>query len=530
MLQWEYLFAVIPGLILFLYGIQHFSEEMLKIAGKRFSKILAKLTSNRLSSSLLGATVTAIVQSSTATTVIVIGLVNAGILSFSQSLGVIIGANVGTTLTAQLIAFKLTAFAPLFVLAGFVLSVVRWKYSFIGKPLFYFGLVFFSLNLLSIAIEPMRNDPEIVRLFSEHTDIYVLIAVGLLFTVLVQSSSVTTGVVVLLTGSGLIGLWQGIPIVMGANIGTTTTAMIASFRMDLFARRAAVAHLLFNLFGVIIFLPFLVPFIALISNIGGAPANMMANAHLLFNLITAVIFLILLKPFESLILWLIPGKEEQILFATKHIGEKLPEDNDEALKVVELEMRHLLNVTLRMYADSHSIIKSKSTGNFDRIIKLEELNDFLDDQISGALYNISKRPLSDIQARKALLLIRVSNTLESLGDAGKSVGFTAKNIVESRAPLQPESQKIIGDSYEILEENIRLLGKSIPFINKPTRQKMRSNDNALRELVNRGYERNLKVISEMAAEGGTITELLCSIETAGERVREIRKLLELYPK
>lgn len=179
---WDLLIAVVPAVILFLYGIENFSEEVRHAAGERFRTILQNATKTSLRGALAGAAVTALVQSSTATTIIAVGLVNAGAISFLASLGLVIGANVGTTLTAQLVAFKLTAFAPLIVIAGFMLSLIRTPYRAYGKPVFYFGLVFYSLNLISSIVAPLQDDPEVLSLLSMTDDILIAIIIGFIIT------------------------------------------------------------------------------------------------------------------------------------------------------------------------------------------------------------------------------------------------------------------------------------------------------------------------------------------------------------
>jgi len=179
---WDLLFAVIPAVILFLYGIDNFSEEVRHVAGERFRSILQKATKTSLRGALAGAAVTAIVQSSSATTVIAVGLVNAGAISFLGSLGLIIGANVGTTLTAQLVAFKLTAFAPVLVVLGFAASLIRGPYRAFGKPIFYFGLVFYSLNLISSIVAPLQGDADVLSLLSMTDNILIAIMIGFVIT------------------------------------------------------------------------------------------------------------------------------------------------------------------------------------------------------------------------------------------------------------------------------------------------------------------------------------------------------------
>jgi phosphate:Na+ symporter len=288
----DVLLAILPGIILFLYGIEHFSSEILKVSGESFRNLIKKLTKTPSRGLLSGALSTAVIQSSTATTIIALGLVNAGVLSFSNSLGVIFGANIGTAITAHLIAFKITFFAPFLIILGFIISLIGGKYKFLGKPVFYFGLVFFSLNLISTSLVFLQDAPEILMLFDYLSNVFIAIGVGILLTILFQSSSVTTGLAIVFTLNGIIGFEHALPIVLGSNVGTTATSLIASRTMDLFSRRAAMAHFLFNVLGLLLILPFLSSFIDVMNYIGGDPALKVANAHLIFNLCAGIFFIL----------------------------------------------------------------------------------------------------------------------------------------------------------------------------------------------------------------------------------------------
>ncbi|MFH1685561.1 MAG: Na/Pi cotransporter family protein [Candidatus Micrarchaeota archaeon] len=528
MISFEIAFAIVPGLILFLYGIEHFSQEIQKIAGEQFRVILTKLTSNPVNGALLGAIVTAVVQSSTATTVISVGLVDAGIITFTQSLGVIIGANIGTTLTAQLVALKLTSISPFFIFLGFVLSIFGRKYKFLGKPIFYFGLVFFSLHLISQAIDPVKTDPSILTLFSQFSNIYVAIAAGFLFTVLVQSSSVTTGLVVLLVGGGLISLDQGIPLVMGANIGTTLTSFLAALKMGLHAKRAAFAHFLFNFGGVIIFLPFIFAFSGFIESLGGPAAQQMANAHLIFNLIIAIIFLILIDPFSSLVKRLIQGKEDEILFRPKYLMEKLPQSNEKSIELIEKELRYSLDVTQTIFDCSIEML-TKGKSNMHRVSKLESLNDFLDDQISIAIATLSKRGLSRKLARRVVLMVRMSNANEQLGDLAKRLALDSEELLESRLVLSRKSISAINITYSKFSSNLKIISQSAPYISVSNRKKIRANDKILRDMITQNYKDHLKRISSQKTYASSVfVDFLAGIESSNAKLREIRKFSEIY--
>lgn len=295
----EIFITCVSAIVLFLFGLESFSKEINSITGNSFRRFVAKFTKNPIVATILGATITAFIQSSSATCVITIGLVNAGVISFKNSLPIIMGANIGTTVTAQLIAFKLTNFAPFIIIVGFLLTIIRNRFSFFGRSIFYFGFVFFTLNLISSSVAPLRNDERLLSYLLSSHDLLSLITVGAVFTAVVQSSSVTTGIIVIFAQRHLISLENAIPIIIGANIGTTITAILASLRMEINAKRTAYAHVIFNLSGVILFLPF-IDYVTLYFK--SSPAAMaIANIHILFNVTTSLIFLILIRPFTQFI-------------------------------------------------------------------------------------------------------------------------------------------------------------------------------------------------------------------------------------
>jgi phosphate:Na+ symporter len=295
------LMAGITAIILFVFGLENFSREIEKISGERFRKSLGSATRIPIVGVLIGALVTGLIQSSSATSVITIGLVNAGVLSFKNSVGIIFGSNIGTTITAQLVAFKLTAFAPVIIILGFVLSLLRTRYSVFGKAIFYFGFVFFSLNLISASLQPLQHNAEFVDMLTRPQNPVYAILIGCLFTALVQSSSVTTGLAIIFTQQGILGLENAVPLIMGANIGTTATALIAMFNMDAAAKKTALSHFLFNIGGVLIFLPLLLLFGHRLGEVAMDPAVALANIHLVFNLATSLIFIVLIGPFTRLV-------------------------------------------------------------------------------------------------------------------------------------------------------------------------------------------------------------------------------------
>jgi phosphate:Na+ symporter len=295
------LIAGLTAIILFIFGLDNFSREIERISGEHFRKSLSNATKWPLVGVLIGALVTAVIQSSSATSVIAISLVNAGVLSFKNSVGIIFGSNVGTTITAQLVAFKLTNFAPFLIIIGFFLSIVRSRLAIFGKTIFYFGFVFFSLNLIASSLEPLQANEALMKVLSQPQNPIYAILLGCVFTAIVQSSSVTTGLAIVFTMQGLLSLENAVPIIMGANIGTTVTAFIAVFNMDIAAKKAAISHFLFNIGGVLIFTPLLIIFGHRLSTIQMEPAIALANIHLVFNLATSLIFTLFINPFTRFI-------------------------------------------------------------------------------------------------------------------------------------------------------------------------------------------------------------------------------------
>jgi len=293
--------AALTAVILFIFGLENFSKEVERITGERFRRSLGRATRIPVVGVLIGALVTAVIQSSSATSVIAIGLVNAGVISFRNSVGIIMGSNIGTTVTSQLVAFKLTAFAPIIIIFGFALSLIRARHAVFGKAIFFFGFVFFSLNLISSSLAPLQQNETLVQLLTQPQNPLLALFFGFAFTAAVQSSSVTTGLAIIFTQQGILGLENAIPLIMGANIGTTTTALVAMFNMDAAAKKTALSHFMFNVGGVLIFFPIYLLLRDRISELDTSPAIALANIHLVFNVATSLLFVMFISPFTRLI-------------------------------------------------------------------------------------------------------------------------------------------------------------------------------------------------------------------------------------
>ena len=308
------LMEVAGGLGLFLFGMKLMGEGLENAAGDKLKSILEKVTKNPISAVLVGAFVTMVIQSSSATTVMVVGFVNAGLMNLAQAAGVIMGANVGTTITAQLVAFKLDEIAPLFVIVGVVLlmSAKQKKRKDIADIILGFGILFMGMGIMSSALKPLAESPMFSQLIMAIDDNWVLgIFTGLVLTAILQSSSATTGILIALASTGSITINIVLPILFGCNIGTCVTALIASIGANKTAHKAAAIHLMFNILGTLIFIPFLKPLAYIVQDMSpGDVERQIANAHTIFNITATIILVPLSKYMIMIVNKLIKGEDE----------------------------------------------------------------------------------------------------------------------------------------------------------------------------------------------------------------------------
>lgn len=441
------------GLAFFLYGMEKMSEGMKKSAGNKMRSVLASLTRNRVIGLFVGAFVTMVIQSSSATTIMLVSFVQADLMSFAQSLGVILGADIGTTVTAQLIAFKLTDYALLMVAIGFGMRMFGKNDNFknIGDVLLGFGVLFFGMKLMSDAMEPLRTWPELINLMKGLENPLLGLLIGTVFTALIQSSSAFTGIVIVLAQQGLITLEAGIPLVFGANIGTCITAGLASIGTSREAKRVALAHVLFKVCGVILFIFWIPAFADIIRGIavifGSDPARQIANAHTIFNVSLALIFLPFSAIFAAFLLKLLPKEEKLkgVIPATRHLDESMIATPEFAIGLARTEISRMATILGRMLRaviipfmsdakligrevrqkdEADLLVKEIPTQDeiypqltlLEGIDMREEKIDFIDEKIVDYLIQVARQELSDEQANEVYGMITIANDMESIGD------------------------------------------------------------------------------------------------------------------
>ncbi len=420
---------LLGGLALFLYGMSKMSDGMKKAAGDRMRNILAALTKNRVIALIVGAFVTMIIQSSSATTVMLVSFVQAQLMSYAQALGVIMGANIGTTITAQLVAFNLTDYALGMITVGFIMTMFSKRETFkhFGEALLGFGILFFGMYLMSDAMKPLRDYQPFQDLMIGLENPWFGLLIGALFTGLIQSSSAFTGIVITLAMNGLITLEAGIPLILGANVGTCITAGLASIGTIRDAKRVAIAHVLFNIGGVLIFIWF-IPYLAdFVRTLSSDTPRQIANAHTIFNITVGIVFLPFTTLLAKLVYKILPDKEIEkgVIPTTWHLDNSQISHPAIAIGLVQSELSRMTKIVARMLRAIIHTFTTDDPGEDEIYLKLSVLEgidmredkiDFLDEKVVNYLLQIGRQELSNQQMSEVYAMISIANDLESIGD------------------------------------------------------------------------------------------------------------------
>ena len=453
-ISWKFMvIGLAGGLALFLYGMGKMSTGMKQTAGNRMRAILSALTKNRVIALTLGAFVTMVIQSSSATTVLLVSFVQAGLMTFAQSLAVILGADIGTTITAQLIAFKITDYALAMVAIGFGMQMLSKsdRIKNIGEVVLGFGILFYGMKLMSTAMAPLRDYPAFMNLMKGLENPFMGLFVGTIFTAVIQSSSAATGVVIVLAQQGLINLEAGIAVIFGANIGTCVTAGLAAIGTSREAKRVALAHVVFKFAGVLLFIFWIPEFARLIKTItesfGAGTARQVANAHTLFNVSLGLIFLPFTAVFGRLIIRIFPEKEMDVGIkpATWHIDDASLATPAIAIDLARAEISRMAKLVGRMLRaviipfmsdavlinranlsreEKEMLIREIPTRDhyFPQLSLIEGIDmredkvDFISREVHEFLIKISRKGLSKEQADEVFGMISIANDMEFIAD------------------------------------------------------------------------------------------------------------------
>ncbi|UCF83031.1 MAG: Na/Pi cotransporter family protein [Desulfobacteraceae bacterium] len=463
------IFQCLGGLGLFLFGMKIMSEGLQKVAGKKMRQVLGTVSNNRFIGCGAGTFVTSVIQSSSATTVMLVSFVDAGLMTLTQATGVILGANIGTTVTAQLIAFKIEAYALPAIAVGIFLKffVNRRKWVYAGEVLLGFGLVFYGLATMKAGFSPLKQDPAFISVFTKFRadsirGILLCMVAGCVLTTILQSSSATVGITMALACQGLLHFETSAALVLGTEIGTTITAQIAALGANINAHRTATAHSFINVIGVfiiILFFPLFIKLVVWLTSslmgigppdfvIGGQKPNIarhIANFQTIFNVITALFFLMVLPYVVKAAIWFTPHKKDgnglDELHHIKYLDSKYIDTPSMALAQAGAEIVRMGEAVQVMYDNVIHSIEERKLKELSKWRKREDALDILQREITQFLVRTMQGPISPEESREVRSLIRMTNNLERIGDATEDVAESIEELIEQDLSLSEEALK-----------------------------------------------------------------------------------------
>ncbi len=453
------LLALFGGTALLLYGIRLSGDSMQRAIGGRLRQLLTVMSRTRLSAVVSGALVTAILQSSAATTLMLIGFVSAGLMAFRQTLGVILGADIGTTLTVQLIAFRVTDYALLLVGLGFAITFIAGRSTAkdVGQAILGLGLMFLGLKLILDGVAPLKTHALALELLQVATDTpIVAVLVAAAFSALVTSSAATIGLALALASQDLISLTGAVAIVLGANVGTCATALAASVGATAEAKRVAIAHSGFKVLGAALVFPLIGPFTAVVAATASDPAREVANAHTFFNLGISLVFLPFTPLAARIIETLVPDDQrEDTPFRTKYLDERASGQPSLALGQAHREALRMADVTQGMLRDALGAFRSDNLGMIENIEKRDDQLDFLEREIKLFLARLGREAMGPDLSRKEIGMISFIGNLENIGD------IIDKNLMELARKKYYQGRRFSEPGWAEIQEFHGLVSKNL---------------------------------------------------------------------
>jgi len=497
------IFQTLGGLGLFIFGMRIMSDGLKKIAGKKLRVILSAVSSNRIIACITGTVVTSMVQSSSATTVMLVGFVDAGLMTLTQAVGVVLGANIGTTVTAQLIAFNISSYALPGIAVGVLLRffVTSKKWQNWGDTILGFGMLFFGLATMKAGLSPLKHEPAFVTFLTRFqaqnlNEILLCVLAGAAITMAVQSSSATVGITMALASQGLLSFEGSVAMILGENIGTTITAQLASIGSNVNARRTAMAHTLFNVLGVVfivIIFPYFVEIVIYVTNIvlgignpdvlvgGEKPfiSRHIANAHTLFNVINAILFLFILRYLVIIATWLTPrGKREYLdeIYHIKYLDRRYLDSPEVALVQAKQEIIRMGEETQTMFDEVIGSLEIRNTKILAKWKEREDVLDNLQKEITDFLVKVMQQNIVIEESKEITSLFRMTNNIERVGDELEDIAnalermideklFFSEQAISDYVAISAEARKFLvlvlngikQDNKEIMSESIRLI-------------------------------------------------------------------------
>lgn len=458
------------GIGLFLFGIKFMGDGLELAAGSKLKKLLEVLTSNRFLAVLVGFVVTAVIQSSSATTVMVIGFVNAGLMNLAQAVGVIMGANIGTTVTSVLIALDLTDIAPLAIFIGVILMIFFKKKmtTHIGQIICGFGLVFLGMSTMSSSMEPLRDFQPFQDFIINAKNPFMGVMIGLVMTAIIQSSSATIGILQALASQNLVPIEFAVYVLFGMNIGTCVTALISTAGTKVNSKRAAVIHLLFNIIGTGIFMLIsaYTPYISWLKTLSDSTMVQISIAHIIFNVVSTVVLFPFANVLVKLSCRLVPGKEaadEEMHL--KYLDERILNTPPFAIVQVGKEVKRMAEMAQKNFVAASNALIDMDVSNVEKIAEREKAINFLNHKITSYLIKINSLDLLENDSKYIGSLFHVVNDIERIGDHALNLSEAAQKSVEDKLTLSDKAKEELRDLFNTTQE---LLTGAIDAFDKQT--------------------------------------------------------------
>ncbi len=510
------IFGLMGGLAMFLYGMNGMSDALQKAAGEKMKRILGLLTRNPVMGALAGALVTAVLQSSSATTVMAIGFVSAGLMTLPQAISVIFGANIGTTMTAQLMAFKISDYIYPIIFIGFMVNFIskKEKVKNIGMVIFSFGLLFEGIEVMGRVMKPLADSPVFVDLMGKVADLPVLgVLLGTVMTLVVQSSSATIAVLQNFASqagpdgvSSVMGLAGAIPILLGDNIGTTITALLASIGQSKNAKRTAVAHSVFNITGSMAFL-FLIPvlsrFVQYISPRGDEVdviSRQIANAHTTFNVVCTLVWLPLIPLMVKIVTWIIRGEDtkEAAVYTPQYLDERMFSQPVAAMYLVSNEIRHLSGYAREMMGNlTYIVTRDGGDASLQRYRELHGAVKVLQESISVYITKLfAGGVMTEEQSEQTTGLLFVANNIGRIADRCEEISEINENIQTTGLQLSEKARNEIGQCMGIAQELFDRAMRSLDESDAGMAQRLIKDRNKMRKVQKKNTKAHLKRVEK----------------------------------
>lgn len=520
--------GLLGGLGLFLYGMKLMGDGLENAAGEGLKTILEKLTSNKYIGVLVGAVVTAIIQSSSGTTVMIVSFVNAGLMNLSQAIGVIMGANIGTTITAQMVSLDLNKIAPLVIGVGAVILLVSKKKRTrdIASIAVGFGILFMGMDLMGSSMDPVAESQwfkDFILIVSDKSILGFLAGLGL--TAIIQSSAGTTVILIALASTGSIDMRLAFPVILGCNIGTCVTALLSSLGTSRTAKKAAVMHLAFNTIGALIFFPFIKPFIGLIESITpGEVARQVANSHTIFNVVVTIILLPLSEYLVKLVNFIMPGdgeiEKEGAIYLDKRLLETPVVANGQVLKeTLRMATKAKENVALAMEAFTNSNMDSA-----DKVYKNEKIINALEKDITDYLVELSQLDLPEEDIKLFSSTYHVINDIERIGDHAENIADLAVEKINKNIHLGSSAKDELTTIFDKTMKAMEIAIESYNNKKMMASTEIEQIEDEIDELEKQFRENNIKRLNEKscsAASSVIFLDLLSNLERIGDHANNI---------